>query len=136
VGLASPGVAHGYDEAIGLFLPGYAGPEHARAAIEAAADLLVATGHKGNPWLPVGVGVHTGLTFIGSVGAGDSFTDFTAVGDTVNTTARLASVAGAGEVLITEDACEKANLPTTRLERRSLDLKGKTAAVKVFVLKP
>ncbi len=43
------------DEVIGLYLP-VMGPEHAAKAIEAARELLVATG----PSLPVGAGVHTG----------------------------------------------------------------------------
>jgi adenylate cyclase len=51
------------DEAIGLYIPGFAGPEHARRAIEAAQDLLKRTGHRDTqgPWLPVGIGVHTGV---------------------------------------------------------------------------
>jgi len=47
------------DEAIGLYIPGFAGLEPPRRAIEAAQDLLKLTGHRDptGPWLPVGVGV-------------------------------------------------------------------------------
>lgn len=124
------------DAAVGLFLPAYAGPEHARAALAAASALLVATGHDREPWLPIGVGVHFGLTFIGSVGVGDSFTDFTALGDTVNTAARLASAARAGEVLVSDAACRKAGLASEDLELRSLELKGKADPVRAVVLNP
>ena len=48
------------------------------------------------PWIPVGVAVHTGRSFVGAVGEGDA-RDFTALGDAVNTTARLTGLAGAGE---------------------------------------
>src|SRR5262249_55990662 len=80
------------DEVIGLYIPGLAGKDHARLAIQAAQELLHETGHSGSgePWLPVGVGVHTGTAFVGAVGSADAFTDFTALGDNVNITARLA----------------------------------------------
>src|SRR5512132_3574978 len=92
------------DEANGLYIPGFAGPEHPRKAIEAAQELLRLTGHhdpKG-PWLPVGIGVHTGPAFVGVVGGDESTADVTALGDNVNITARLASQAGAGEILISD----------------------------------
>jgi adenylate cyclase len=119
------------DAAIGLFLPGYAGPAHARAAIDAASALLAAQTR-----LPIGVGVHSGLTFVGSVGAGDSFMDFTALGDIPNTAARLASAARAGEALISDAAGAAAGLDSRALEVRSLDLKGKADPVNALVLKP
>ena len=92
------------DEAIGLYIPGFAGPEHPRKAIEAAQDLLRLTGHNDvrGPWLPVGVGIHTGQAFVGVVGDESSTADFTALGDNVNITARLASEAGPGEILVSE----------------------------------
>src|SRR5512147_1117073 len=92
------------DEAIGLYLPGFAGPEHPRKAVEAAQELLRLTGHNDSkgPWLPVGVGIHTGLAYVGVVGSEESTADFTALGDNVNITARLASQAGSGEILISD----------------------------------
>jgi adenylate cyclase len=125
------------DEAIGLYIPGFTGPEHPRKAIEAAQDLLRLTGHvnaKG-PWLPVGIGVHTGLAFVGVVGDESSTADFTALGDNVNVTARLASSAGTGEILISEAAYSAANLDLGKLERRQLELKGKSERIDVRVLR-
>jgi len=58
----------------------------------------------------------------------------TALGDTVNTTARLASVASAGEILVSVAAADAAGLEPG-LERRSLDLKGKEIPVEVVVLR-
>jgi adenylate cyclase len=124
------------DEAIGLYLPGFSGPGHSRRAIEAAQELLRLTGHHHNssPWLPVGVGVHTGLAFVGIVGTEASTMDFTALGDNVNITARLASKARSGEILISEAAYSAANLNLGKLERRQLELKGKSEPVDVYVL--
>jgi len=125
------------DEAIGLYIPGFAGPEHPRRAMEAAQDLLRLTGHRDarGPWLPVGVGVHTGTAFVGVVGGEESTADFTALGDNVNITARLASEAGTGEILISEAAYSAANLNVEGLERRQMELKGRSEPIGVRVLR-
>ena len=126
------------DEVIGLYIPGMTGPAHARLAIEAAQELLKVTGHsaRSSPWLPVGIGVHTGLAYVGVVGGTDGNpTDFTALGDNVNITARLASQAGPGEILISEAAYSAANLNLEDLERRQMELKGKSEPVNVNVLR-
>lgn len=125
------------DEAIGLFIPAFAGPEHPRRAVEAAKGLLRATGHQDSrgPWLPVGVGVHTGPAFVGVVGGEESPMDFTALGDSVNTTARLASQAGAGEILVSDAAYAAAGLNMEGLEHRQLELKGKSEPIGVQVLR-
>ncbi len=125
------------DEVVGLYIPAMAGQEHPRKAIEAAQKLLQRTGHldpKG-PWLPVGVGVHTGLAFVGVVGgAGDSPTDFTALGDNVNIAARLASKANPGEILISDAAHTASGLDLGNLERLELELKGKQEPIGVRLL--
>ncbi len=125
------------DEAIGLYLPGFAGPEHPRRAIEAAQDLLRMTGHRDakGPWLPVGIGVHPGPAFVGVVGSEASTADFTALGDNVNVTARLASQAGLGEILISDAAYSASKLDVGSLERRQLELKGKSEPIGVHVLR-
>jgi adenylate cyclase len=122
------------DQTIGIFVPALAGPNHAARAIEAARALLVATGHgPGTPWVPIGAGVHTGIAFVGSVGS-ESHVDLTALGDTVNIAARLASEAGPGEILVSIDAAKAANLEIEKLERRDLALKGKSTTTSVLVL--
>ena len=123
------------DELVALFFPFIAGDAHAPRAVAAATALLEATGHgqPGGPWVPVGAGVHTGLTWIGAVGD-EAHTELTALGDTVNTTARLASVAAAGEVLVTVEAAVAAGLDPA-LPRRSLDLKGKQLPTEVISLR-
>ncbi len=121
------------DQAMALFIPGFAGPDHATDAIEAAHELLEATGHaEGDPWVPVGAAVHTGLAFVGTVGEGDAF-DFTALGDPVNTAARLAASAGTGEILVSREAAQAAGLETTGLESRRLELRGRAETVDAWV---
>src|SRR5206468_5121159 len=98
-----------------------------------ARSLLHETGNDGpEPWVPIGIGVHTGVAYVGRVGEGDAC-DFTAVGDAVNTTARLASAAGAGEVLVSKAAAEASRLDTTGLESRRLTLRGKDELIDAVV---
>jgi len=126
------------DEVIGLYIPGFAGPEHPRRAIEAAKTLLSATGHRhpDGPWLPVGVGIHTGTAFVGIVGGEEGTPqDFTALGDNVNITARLASNANPGEVLISDAAYTASGLDLGDLEYRVLELRGKETTTHVRVLR-
>ena len=122
------------DELVAIFFPLFAGRRYAAQAIEAARALLAATGHADpvGPWLPIGAGVHTGIAWVGSVGT-DTHAEFTALGDTVNTTARLASAAGSGQIFLTAEAAEAADLEHADPPIR-LDLKGKQDAAKVFTL--
>lgn len=123
------------DQVIGMYVPGFAGEDHRRRAIGAAKDLLLATGHgtAAGPWIPVGVGVHTGVAFVGSVGADGQATDITVLGDPPNVAARLSSAAGAGEILISE-AAYVPGPEDPPLERRELMLKGKSEPVMVNVM--
>jgi adenylate cyclase len=123
------------DEVVAMFFPLLAGDAHARRGVEAARELLRATGHAdpAGPWLPLGAGVHTGPTWVGAVGEG-AHTELTVLGDSVNTTARLASAAAAGEVLVTSEAARAAGLDAG-LERHSLELKGKTLPTEVVSLR-
>lgn len=124
------------DEVIGIFVPALAGELHAARAIDAGRTLLAATGHgTATAWLPIGAGVNTGVAFVGTVGDGERV-DFTALGDTVNITARLASSAGAGELLVTVAAAESARLNMAGVAHRSLFLKGKSEPTTVVVLGP
>lgn len=125
------------DEVTALFIPGYAGKDHAHKAVEAGKALLQVTGHGSSrgPWVPVGVGIHTGTAWVGSiVGASGAAADFTALGDNVNIAARLASNAGPGEVLISESTYKNAQISNISLEKRTLELKGKSEKFVVRVM--
>jgi adenylate cyclase len=124
------------DQVVGIYVPGFAGPKHARRAIEAAQELLHATGHVRyeKPWIPIGAGVHTGTAFVGSVGSEGGTSDITVLGDAANTTARLASSALTGEILISEAAYSASGLDFGQIEKRYLELKGKSYPVPVHVL--
>jgi adenylate cyclase len=123
------------DELVAMFFPLLTGERYPARAVEAALGLLRATGHAdaAGPWVPVGAGVHTGAAWFGAIGEG-THVELTAVGDAVNTTARLASMAGAGEVLVTGEAAKAAGLDPT-LERRTVPIRGRAAPMEVVSLR-
>lgn len=126
------------DEIIGLFFGGVSGPDHAAAATAAAIDLLERVGAAdATPMgpIPVGVGVHTGEAYVGTTGPDGAADDFTALGDVVNTTARLASAAAAGELILSTDAATAAGRDTTGSERRTLDIRGRQEPIEVITLR-
>lgn len=100
--------------------------------VAAARRLLDACAAEGLA-LPVGVGVHRGLASVGNVGKGD-IKDFTAVGDVVNTGARLQAVAKAGEIVVSEDAFDALQTELPGARARELELKGKRETVRVRIL--
>jgi adenylate cyclase len=129
------------DEAIGLFITGYAGADHAGAAIRAGRRLLeavaTATASATGP-IPVGAGVHTGVAFVGTVGSSDQISDFTALGDAMNTTARLSSLAAAGELLVSVDAVRAAGRDGAAApegERRTVEVRGREATLEVVSIR-
>lgn len=115
------------DEVAGMYVPGIAGTDHARIAVTAACDLLKATGYSdpGGPWIRIGVGVHTGVGYVGAVESRRGVSDITVLGDVANTAARLASQAGSGEILVSEEAFQSAGLNLDHCENRQLKLKGR-----------
>jgi adenylate cyclase len=124
------------DEVTGFFVPAFAGRNHARTAVTAGRGILQATGHaeQGGPWIPVGVGVHTGTAYIGTVGGHAEGVDIAVLGDNVNVAARLAAEAALGELLITEETRAAAELDGSRMEPRQLTLKGKEKPVDCWVI--
>lgn len=124
------------DEVTALFIPGYAGETHAQKAVNAGKKLLEVTGHfQGDPWVPVGVGIHTGVAWVGSIAdAKGGSADFTALGDNVNIAARLASMAAQGEVIMSDATYQAAKIEDEELESREMELKGKSEVVKARVI--
>lgn len=124
------------DQIVGYFVPGYAGHDHARRAIATGLDVLRVTANVrgGAPWIPVGVGVHTGTAFIGTVGRSGGLLELTALGEDMNVAARLASEAAAGEIVCSEKTFEAAGLALPS-EPRVLTLKGVTEPVAVRVIR-
>jgi adenylate cyclase len=125
------------DEAIGLYVPSYAGADHARKAIDGGRRILEAAARpaaSASGPIPVGGGVHTGVAYVGALGSSNEISDFTALGDSVNTTARLASLASAGELLVSVAAATHAAYDAAGLDRRTVEVRGREATLDVYAL--
>ncbi|MGH7668966.1 MAG: adenylate/guanylate cyclase domain-containing protein, partial [Gemmatimonadaceae bacterium] len=86
---------------------------------------------EGRPELEIGIGLNYGEAFAGNIGS-EKRLEFTVIGDTVNTASRLCSVAGPGEILITESLLAALSDRPTVEPHPPMELKGKRQAVPVF----
>ena len=111
---------------------GFAGPNYVERTIKVAQNLL---GAMERQKIPVGIGVHSGIAYFGAMGTADGLTDISAIGDEVNTAARLASKAAAGEIIVSEQALKEAGIDGGELESRNLELKGIAEPVLVRVMR-
>jgi adenylate cyclase len=111
---------------------GIAGPDYVARTIRTAQNILRMMSQQK---IPVGIGVHTGVAYFGAMGSADGLVNISAIGEEVNTAARLASKAAAGEIIISEKALEQAQFNGSGLETRSLELKGISEPVPVRVMR-
>lgn len=117
-------------------------PDHAAAALRAGREMLarldglneriVADGH--DP-IAIGVGIHTGVAIVGSIGSHNRL-EYTAIGSTVNTAARVEAMTKAvGEPLLVTEATRDAlpdEVVTTLREMPAQEAKGIAKPVVVF----
>ena len=124
------------DEVIGIFLPAFTHVDYRANAVRAGLDLLYATGHgdRDGPWLSIGVAVHAGTTFIGSLGVEGGAYEFAALGDTMNLCARLVGAANPGELVISDTIWPVVAADFSG-ERRSFSLKGYDQPVSAHVVR-
>ena len=114
--------------------------DHPRIAVDCAkdiwqnmSDLNVELQAEGLPAIAIGIGINTGEAVIGNMGSSSRF-DYTAIGDAVNTAARLESAtkeAGA-DILIGENTENLCGYHLKQLD--SMKVKGKEKPLKVFTL--
>lgn len=80
-----------------------------------------------------GIGVNTGIAVVGNIGASFRM-DYTAIGDTVNTAARLESKAKAGQILLSQTTYERVNDRVIGTYLGEISVKGKAQGVSVYQL--
>jgi adenylate cyclase len=111
---------------------GFAGRDYVARTIRAAQKIQKVMEKQK---IPVGIGVHAGVAYFGAMGSAEGLVNISAIGDEVNTAARLASKAAAGEIIVSETALEQAHMDGSKLESRRLELKGISEQVTVRVIR-
>jgi adenylate cyclase len=119
------------DEVAAFWGAGFAGPDYIQRTIKVAQKLLRIMQQQN---IPVGIGVHAGIAYFGSTSTAEGLTDISAKGEEVNMAARLASKAAIGEIVVSEQALQRAGVDGGMLESRSLELKGISQPVQVRVM--
>jgi adenylate cyclase len=106
-------------------------PDDADRALQAAIDMLEELNRLNDGWrntnrpmLGVGIGLNTGEVFAGYVGS-ERRLEYTVLGDAVNTASRLCSLAGPGEILLSDVMLNQLTAPPPVEARSGLVLKGK-----------
>lgn len=115
------------DQVMALYLPRVFPGEPAHNMLDDARALLAAAGYDSRqPWVELGIGLDFGTAYVGNVGSGE-VKDFTAIGDVVNTAARLQAAAASGEIVISRRVQERAGERLGEVTARELSIKGKAA---------
>jgi len=122
------------DQVMALYLVDM--PSHGERTADvmlAAAKRLVEEVRTTDDALPVGVGLHFGIAQVGAIAKGEA-KDFTAVGDVINTAARLQSSAQEFEIVLSERTYSAVADSVAEARPKTLDVKGKADPLKVFVI--
>lgn len=116
------------DEVMALFIPLFTGPGAIEKMVSAGVALLRETSE-----LPIGSGADFGSAYVGNVGEED-VKDFTALGDVVNTAARLQAQAKGGQLVVSERVYEEVRDSFPTATHLDLELKGKSEPVAAYAI--
>jgi len=112
-------------------------PDHADSALDAALQITEVVNEAYDGALRIGIGVNSGTVVSGTVGGGGRL-EFTVIGDTVNTAARVeeATRETGDPILVTEATCRHLSRDHGGfVERRDVPLKGKSDRVRLYAPK-
>jgi adenylate cyclase len=86
---------------------------------------------EGFPEIGVGMGLHTGEAIVGYIGS-ERRSEYTAIGDTVNTSSRLESNARGGEILISDATAQAAHSRYKLKPREAIMVKNRQQPVSLW----
>jgi adenylate cyclase len=126
------------DGLMALFGAPTATPDDASNALNAAVAMqrrMLAINRElrdeGFPEIGVGMGLHTGEVVVGYIGS-DRRSEYTAIGDTVNTSSRLESNARGGEILISDATARAAHSRYKLQPREAIMVKNRQQPVNLW----
>ncbi|MGI8554948.1 MAG: adenylate/guanylate cyclase domain-containing protein [Pyrinomonadaceae bacterium] len=130
------------DGLMAIFGAPQASPDDARNALQTAVEMqqklavlndeLEGEGYKR---IGIGIGLHTGEATIGYIGS-EKRSEYTAIGDTVNLSARLEQNAKAGQILISEATVKNCDCENfTLVPNKPLQVKNRLQPVSLFEVK-
>jgi adenylate cyclase len=124
------------DAVLGVFGVPVHYDDHAERAVRAAMDmqkeLQQQSGKNKNPFLSkIGIGINSGVVVSGNLGSQVKM-EYTVIGDSVNVASRLNSLAGPGEIIISEPILEWVKNMVTVTALPPQKIKGKSELVQAF----
>jgi adenylate cyclase len=126
------------DEIIGLFGAPVQRPDSPVLAVRCALEMQRALEEfnrmrvtTGAEPIHIGIGVNTGPVIAGAIGSSLTL-QYTVIGDAVNVASRLCSVAGPGEVLISQSTYDQVRGQVAVEDRDPVMVKGKSKPISIF----
>ncbi|MBX7078805.1 MAG: FHA domain-containing protein [Nannocystaceae bacterium] len=126
------------DEIIGLFGAPVQRPDSPVLAVRCALEMQRALEEfnrmrvtTGAEPIHIGIGVNTGPVIAGAIGSSLTL-QYTVIGDAVNVASRLCSVAGPGEVLISQSTYDQVRGQVAVEDREPVTVKGKSKPISIF----
>jgi adenylate cyclase len=126
------------DEIIALFGAPVAMEQAEVKAVQCALDMLQVLSEfnrtrlaEGQNEIKIGIGINTGTVVTGAIGSSRAL-QYTAIGDAVNTTARLCSVAQPGQVILSEATFRKVQGRIAAVPLPPVRVKGKADELRIY----
>jgi adenylate cyclase len=126
------------DEIMCLFGAPVGHPDDATRAVRTAIEMMdvlaqlnIVRKGRGEPEIKIGIGINSGDCVAGYLGSSKAL-EYTVIGDTVNTGARLCSLAKAGEIIISHNTFDQVSDQFEVIELPPTQVKGKSQALKIY----
>ncbi|MCX7808627.1 MAG: adenylate/guanylate cyclase domain-containing protein, partial [Deltaproteobacteria bacterium] len=125
------------DSVMAIFGAPHFQPDHPQRAVECAEDMLRFLDVGNARWeksfgvrIELALGIASGECVIGNIGS-EQRMEYTAIGDTVNTAARLEAIARPNQILLAESTAHKIE-GFELIDRGLREIPGKQAPIRVF----
>jgi adenylate cyclase len=124
------------DAILGVFGVPISYHDHAMRAVKASFymqhALKEAAVKQGNELLAkIGIGINSGVLVSGNIGSQKKM-EYTVIGDTVNVASRLNGLAGAGEVVLSEEVKKRLDKSIILRKMKPATVKGKTEPIQIY----